>query len=114
MGRLQPGKVDVAIALDEAAEAAVIDTDVPTLASRRSVRLLKRAVKALVGWYLRFLAQQVSTLGESLVRLGAQMTARTDQLEDATVTTARDLGQLRRRVEHLEAQLPPRADRGPE
>jgi hypothetical protein len=100
---------DLDILLEDLADQTQIDAEVPTASRQREVRLLKVAVKRLTGWYLRYLAQQVTALGESVSRLGRELAARSDALEvqaqatDATVTAlTAELEGLRRRVEQLE------------
>jgi hypothetical protein len=95
--------------LDDVADQTHIDAEVPTASRRREVRLVKVAVKRLTGWYLRYLAQQVTALGESVSRLGRELAARSDALEikaqdlDETVTALTGVVDgLRQRVARLE------------
>jgi hypothetical protein len=101
---------DLDILLEDVADQAKIDAEVPTASRRREVRILKVAVKRLTGWYLRYLAQQVTALGESVSHLGRELAARSDALDvraqatDETVTALTgQVDGLRRRVEQLES-----------
>ena len=62
-------------ALEELGELVAIDVDVPTLSRRPAVRYLKGGVKQLGGWYLRYVAQQVTAFGTATVAFGAAMSA---------------------------------------
>jgi hypothetical protein len=85
-------------ALEELGELVTIDTDVPTLSRRPAARYLKTGVKQLSGWYLRYVAAQVTAFGTATVAFGTAMAARADALEAATAALAR-------RVEDLEGRL---------
>jgi hypothetical protein len=104
---------DVDTALDDVRQSARIDVDVPTLSSRRAVRLVKAAVKALTGWYLRYLGQQVQVLGESVSRLGDALVARTESVESRVEGHDARIADLSARVAALE-DAARRSDRGPE
>jgi hypothetical protein len=72
-------------------------------------RLVKLAIRGLVGWYGRFLCQHVAAVGQAFSRLGLAVAERVDRLE-AGQTTDRDalqaeLDALRARVASLEAAL---------
>src|ERR1700681_386349 len=43
-----------------------IDTDVPAGSRLRGAALVKRSVKRLIGWYLRYVGQQVTLLGQAV------------------------------------------------
>jgi hypothetical protein len=105
--------------LEDVAEQAHIDVEVPTASRRRAVRLLKVAVKHLIGWYLRYLAQQVTVLGDSVSRLGRELAARADTIEARTESVGEtvtalveDVEGLRRRVGRLEAATATGAEPG--
>jgi hypothetical protein len=93
---------DPRIALESLRDVAVIDTEVPTVSSRREVHLLKVVIRRLIGWYLRFVGAQVSVLGQATVRLGTSLVERTEQLGDETATLQRDVAALRARLDALE------------
>jgi hypothetical protein len=86
-------------------DLAVIDADVPTISNRKTVRLIKQLVKPLIGWYLRYVTQQVTVLGQGTARLGSALAAQGSRLEDATSGLAEEVARLRAKVEGLEAEL---------
>jgi hypothetical protein len=105
--------------LEDVADQAHIDVEVPTASRRRSVRLLKISVKHLIRWYLRYLAQQVTVLGESVSRLGRELAARADAIEarteavgDSVAALADEVDGLRGRVGRLEAAIAPAPEAG--
>ncbi len=72
-------------------------------------RLVKLAVRSVVGWYGRFLCQHVAAVGQAFSRLGVAVAERVDRLEEGQ-TRDRDalraeLDTLRARVASLEAAL---------
>ena len=75
---------------------ATIDLDVQTAARLPGVSILKRVLKRLMIWYLRFLAQQISAFGQATSRLGVAVANRVDRLDA-------DVADLQRRVAALEA-----------
>lgn len=81
----------------------------PAIPGRGVRRLVKLAVRGLVGWYGRFLCQHVAAVGQAFSRLGLAVAERVDRLE-AGQTRDRDalqaeLDALRARVASLEAAL---------
>lgn len=76
---------DLGGAIEAAERSAFVDVEVPTASRLPLVSPLKRTLKKLMAWYLRYLAQQVSAFSA------------------AVVTSLRLLG---RRVEVLEAAAP--------
>lgn len=84
-----------------------IDVDVPLGGASRSRRLVKAAVKRTVGWYLRFVGDQVSGLGQSAARLGLAVADRVERLDaDQAALRAEleaEIARLRARVDELEA-----------
>jgi hypothetical protein len=87
---------------------AVVDVEAPVRAGPRSRRLVKTVVKKLVGWYVRFLADQVGVLGRTAARLGTAVAERLERLdaEQAALRAEVDaeLARLRARVAELEAR----------
>jgi hypothetical protein len=87
---------------------AVVDVEAPVRAGPRSRRLIKTVIKKLVGWYVRFLADQVGVLGRTAARLGMAVAERLERLdaEQAALRAEVDaeLARLRARVAELEAQ----------
>ncbi len=92
-----PGDIRTAALLLE--RQASIDLQVPTASRVPGVHLVKRVLKALMIWYLRFLAAQVSALGSAAARLGAVVATRVDQVEGR-------LAELEDRVAALEERPP--------
>lgn len=74
---------------------ASIDLQVPTASRVPGVHLVKRVLKALMIWYLRFLAAQISALGHAVARLGIVVANRVDVLESR-------IAELEERVRELE------------
>jgi hypothetical protein len=74
---------DLASVLDRAERAAFIDVDVPTASNRPGVPIVKQGLRKAMAWYLRYVAQQVSTLGGTLVRVERMLADRLAHLEDA-------------------------------
>jgi hypothetical protein len=93
---LAPG--DLRGALSIVAEHAEIDANVPVAATRREVTFVKRFLRKLLGWYVRWLANQVTLLGRALVRFGTATAERFDAVE-------RDVDDLSARVAALEAKV---------
>jgi hypothetical protein len=87
---------------------AVVDAEVPVTASSLPARLVKRLVKRLIGWYLRFLGHQVSALGQASARFGLAVADRLDRVEAEQVEARRaleaEVAALRARVAELEAR----------
>ncbi len=92
-------------ALAELEEAAAIDVEVPTLARRRAVRLVKVGVRALVGWYMRYVGQQVTALGQSTARLGAALVEASEDLSRRGEDLSRRTDGLATEVEALAARV---------
>ena len=68
--------------LDRAERLAYVDVDVD-VGTRRGVSQVKRSIRKLVYWYLRYLADQLSVLHNVLVRLLRRVDERLDAVEDA-------------------------------
>jgi len=77
---------------------ATIDLQVPTASRVPGVSLLKRSLKKLMIWYLRYLGHQISAFGQATARFGVTVANRMDAVE-ADVATLDD------RVARLEAAL---------
>jgi hypothetical protein len=89
----EPGDLRHAAVLLE--RQATIDLQVPTASQVPGVRIVKRAIKALVVWYLRFLGAQITAFGQATARFGVMVASRVDDL-DARV------GALEERLDRLE------------
>lgn len=97
---LDPGDPRAALALLES--HVEIDVEVPTGSRLWGVAFVKRAVKRLVGWYLRYVGHQVTLAGQAMVRLGGTLVDRTESLDRAVTANRRALEDLDARVERLE------------
>jgi hypothetical protein len=76
-------------------QAAPIDANAPVASPRRSVRLAKQGVGALVRFYMLHLAGQVATLGGSTALMG-------EALCDYVAGLEQEVAELRARVARLE------------
>lgn len=101
---------DARLALADLEDAASIDIDVPTASPRREAAALKSAVKRLTAWYLRYLGQQVTVLGQATARLGGVLVARTESLEASIGRLDGEVQDLDSRLKRLEA-APHKEDR---
>jgi hypothetical protein len=97
---------DLEALLADVQETASIDVDVPTLSRRTSVRGVKTGVKALTGWYLRYVGQQVTAFGNAVVSFGTAIVERTGELEAAQAASLQRLQALEARVQRLETDRP--------
>jgi hypothetical protein len=104
MGSRDVAADDLRAALLVVEDHASIDLDVPTASSRKAVALTKVAVKRLIGWYLRYVGDQATLLGQAMVRLGSGLVEHTERLEHTTGTLAADVAALSARVERLEQE----------
>lgn len=107
--RLDPlptGPMDLPQALDLVVHQSRIDVDVPLRSQRRTAKVAKVAIKRATAWYLRYLADQVGDLGQSLVQLGTALARRVDtvaaEVAEERSTTQGELADLARRVAALE------------
>lgn len=105
-GSARPDVRRAALVLDR---QAAVSLEPPMTAADLPRRLLKQLVRRLVGWYVRFLGQQVAALGQASSRLGLAVAARIERLEadEAAEHTAlrSEVAALRQRVADLEARL---------
>ena len=90
---IEPGDIRHAALLLE--RSATIDLQVPTASRVPGVRIVKRVLKKLMIWYLRFLAAQVTAFGQATARFGTTVASRIDELEA-------EVEELRARVARLE------------
>jgi glycosyltransferase involved in cell wall biosynthesis len=95
----------VPAALADLADSATIDVEVPMGSNRRAGRAVKQVIKKLTRWYLRYVAQQTTVLGQASVRLGAALAEQADRLEDTTSGLATEMARLGERLERLERRL---------
>lgn len=108
LGRRPAGDAALADALEDLGVVAAIDADIPVRSPRPLLRRVKQVVKALVGWYLRYLAAQTTALGQATVRLGSALAERIDGLDAADESLRVDVARLGRRVDELEERSGPR------
>lgn len=85
-----------------------IDVEAPAASSRRTVVLAKRGFRRVARWYLRHLAQQVTSLGEAILRAETAMAGRLETVEQRV----EEFAGLRERVEQLEATIGTGSDAG--
>jgi hypothetical protein len=102
---------DVRAALQVVRDVASFDVEVPTSSPRREVELVKKSIKRLVAWYMRYLSSQLNAFGESTVRLGDALVAGTARVESSCDELAARLGAVEERLRRLEAAAP--AEGGP-
>lgn len=89
-------------ALADVEDLTDIDVEVPTDSPDVAARYLKRLVKRLLRWYIRYVAAQVTALGQALTRLGSEIVDRLDGLESSTKELDARLEDLTARVERIE------------
>lgn len=75
---------DLAAVIERADRASFVHVDVPTESAIKGVSLLKKALRKVMAWYLRFLAQQTSAFAAATVRALRLLGTRVETLEDAT------------------------------
>lgn len=92
-------------AIDAADRAGFINVDVPTASRLPGMPFVKKALRKLMSWYLRFLAQQVSAFSAAVIGALRLIGVRLDRLEAATPGANPVLADAARRV-----GTPPRTD----
>jgi len=89
-------------------QQAMIDLDGPVAARTLPQRLVKLAVRKLVGWYVHFLGHQVGILGQATARFALIVAERLDRIEAAQsaerAAMAAEIAALRDRVAELETR----------
>lgn len=107
-----PASDDVRFAAVLLQRQASVGLEPPLAARAWPQRLVKRVVHRLVGWYLRFLAQQISALGQAATRLGLAVAQRSEALQAQADADRAEvdhrLDELSDRLARLEAQTPDR------
>jgi hypothetical protein len=110
-GRLavtEGGRDDVRSAALLLEQQATIDVEAPVASRTLPQRLVKQAVRKLVGWYVRFLGHQVGILGQATGRFALAVAERLDRLEAAQSAEreamAAQIVALEARVTELEAR----------
>ena len=89
-------------------QQAVIDVEVPVAGRGFPQRLVKRVIRKLIGWYVRFLGHQVAVLGGVAGRFGLAVAERLERMEaeqgaEREAMAAR-IAALEARVAELEAR----------
>jgi len=86
--------------IEAADRTSFVDPDPPTGSRLPPVAVLKKTERKLLGWYFRYLSQQVTAFGGSVVQVLRQVAKRLDAVERATpgvdadaVAAARDASQ---------------------
>jgi hypothetical protein len=74
---------------------ATIDLQVPTASRVPGVSVVKRTLKKLMIWYVRYLGHQISSFGQATARFGVTVANRVDALDA-------EVADLRERVARLE------------
>lgn len=74
---------------------ATIDLQVPTASRVPGVSIVKRTLKKLMIWYLRYLGAQITSFGQATARFGVTVANRVDELDT-------EVAELRERVARLE------------
>jgi len=75
---------DLDALLEQADRGAFVDVDVPTGSRLPMVAFVKRFLRKLMSWYLRYVAQQVSVFASSVVGALKLLGRRIEQLEAST------------------------------
>ena len=96
--------LDVPGALALVAQEARIDVDAPLRTRRRGAKAAKLVIKRMTAWYLKYLGDQVSDLGQAMVHLGQALSEQVDGVKG-------EVEDLRDRVARLEADARERGDR---
>lgn len=82
----------------EAETQSFIHVDIVTASNKPGVAYVKRALRKVMAWYLRFLAQQVTAFAGAITRAVRLLGERVDALETVTVTASeRTLAEVRER-----------------
>lgn len=76
--------------LTRAEQSTFIDVLAPTESSRPVVPIFKKVVRKLIGWYLRYVANQTSTFAHAITRAVRLLGERVDALEGASPLAAGD------------------------
>src|SRR5665213_498456 len=82
----------------QAEAQSFIHADVPTLSNVPGVAQVKRVLRKLMAWYLRFVAAEVTAFAGAITRAVKLLGARVENLETVTVLAGeRSLGEVRER-----------------
>ena len=75
---------DLSGLIEAADRSSFVDPDPPTGSRLPPAALLKKVERKLLGWYFRYLSQQVTAFGGTVVQVLRQVAKRLDALEKAT------------------------------
>jgi hypothetical protein len=103
LGVTGPAEDDVRHASLVLSRQAAVDLAPPTVGSSPARRLVKRLINRALGWYFRFLADQLAAIGQAVARLGQAAALRVERLEAQQAATRAELESLRARLARLEA-----------
>lgn len=103
LSRLGVPGPDLEGAMGSLRASARFDVDVPTASPRREVTLVKTGVKRLSGWYMSYLAEQLSSFGAALVNWADAMAAKAQGAQSDLDDVAVRVGALEERLARLEA-----------
>jgi hypothetical protein len=98
------GRVPLESLVTAVEEASFISIDAPVTASRREYTYLKTALKRGTAWYLRHVADQVSSLGYATVRTLRAVTVRLEDIEQRVAAVEQ------RSASDVAGSLPERTD----
>lgn len=88
---------DLPAVLERADQSWFVDVDVPTESRMPLVGHLKRVIRKLIAWYQRYLAQQISSFGHTVVEALQILRRRVETLEEANAAVStRVAGELER------------------
>ena len=74
----------MAVLLDRAERASYVDVDVPTSSRLPVVGGMKKVLRKLMAWYMRYVAQQVTAVSGTLTQAVRLVDGRVRRLEDGT------------------------------
>lgn len=109
LGAAEPAADDVRRAALVLSRQAEIGLSAPTTARSTPRRLVKHLVNRAVGWYFRFLAEQLAAVGRASASLGLAAARRFEGAEAEQAAIRGELDGLRARVARLEEALGPAA-----
>jgi len=84
--------------VERAERTSFMHADVPTASNQRVLVYVKRGLRSLMAWYVRFLAQQVTAFAGAITRSVRLLGHRVDRLETVTIVAAeRSLSEVKQR-----------------
>lgn len=97
---------DLDALIEQADRGAFVDVDVPTASRVPPVAIVKRVLRKLMSWYLRYLAQQISVFASSAVGALKLLGRRVEQLEASTPGADPAVREASRRASSLPDVMP--------